>query len=231
VAESKVDIGRRGVENGLMPPVDGLSVALGELTECLVDVTARAASIAFASARRRRPTGNVLGMGWRARSAAASDQRPRRVSASAAQGVEVATEALVEAGDLSFRYGVEGGVDRGLVVPGVDECEAQVDRRQGTSLGADSGGNRLPTQLDRLVGVTQVAAGDAQDTACPHPGLRVVIGSRDEAEDLLAPTFGCRKVARQQRCLPEASEHRSRLGAFSARQQLCRQRELDTALL
>ena len=81
----------------------------------------RAASIAFARASRSRPTGSVsarVGGGGRRRPgpAAEADERFRR------ERVEVAPEAVVEAGELSFRNRVERGVERGLVVAGVAEA-------------------------------------------------------------------------------------------------------------
>ncbi len=47
VPEREVDVGRSGVEHGLMPSVDGLSRGLGELAECPVGLTA--------SGREHRP--------------------------------------------------------------------------------------------------------------------------------------------------------------------------------
>jgi hypothetical protein len=101
-----------------------------------------------------------------------------------------------------------------LIEAGIDECNAQVDRCKRATLGAGSSGQRLSTQLDCLVGVTLVAADDAKDTAGHPPRRGIVVGSRDDIEDLCAPVFRLRVVARHQLCLSETSEHRGGLGAL-----------------
>jgi len=98
-------------------------------------------------------------------------------------------------------------------------------------LGVIGGRDRLPTQLDGLVGIALVAADDAKDPARPHPGRLVAVGGWKEVEDLLAPAFCCSVVAGDQSCLPETGEDGSCFRAFITRKQLCGQGELGAALL
>ena len=142
-----MDIGRRGIENGLMPPVDRQRVGFGEVVERPIGVTE--------SGREHRPcpsqpkqtgrerVGNGLAGEDRRRlgPAAESGERLRR------ERVEVAVES-VEPGQLTLRDCVECRVRRRLVVTGVDERNAQVDVGEGARLCADCCGGE-PT-LDRV---------------------------------------------------------------------------------
>ncbi len=169
VAEREVDIGRRGIANGLVPAVDRAALSAAASWASARSVSPRrAASIAFARARRSRPTGSVSASGWRASTPATSVHRPRRIERLRGERVEVAAEAAIEAGELTLRDRVEGRVERVLVLAGVAECDAQVQRGQGATLRVGGSGHRGAAQFDRCCRVALVAADDAQH-APRHP--------------------------------------------------------------
>ena len=169
VPEREVHVGDGGVEERLVEAVTGLGDGVGEELGRRFAFAAPGGEHGGGPGDAQDPDGegvvaHVPGQGVLRLGPAAEAQQ-----AFGGLGVEVAAEAVVQAGQVPLRDLVERGVDRLLVASVVEEHGAQVDHRERSSLRRRGGDVRVAAQLDSFARGGRSGCGRGRACGVPSP--------------------------------------------------------------